>query len=249
MFPNIEDWPAFKERVELICGLILTAVAGTAPHRHVISVDEKTGIQALERTATSPVKPGKIQRHEYEYIRHGTTSLTAGINVATGLMESHRLYPTRTEKDFVKFMDQTCASIPKEDRVVLLLDQLNTHKSESLVCWVAKQIGFDGELGRKGYNGILKNQRTRMEFLENPQHRIQFVYTPKHCSWLNPIENWFGKLQRHVIKHGNFNSIKNLELKIEKYIKFYNKFLSKPYKWKFTGFIKAENLDSMKLSG
>ena len=117
-----------------------------------------------------------------------------------------------------------------------------THQSESLVVWIAEQIGFKDELGKKGSRGILKNMQTRQSFLENPQHRIQFVFTPKHCSWLNPIENWFAKLQRHVITYGNFSSVKELENKIEAYIGFYNRHLIKPLKWKFKGFIKAQQL-------
>jgi len=116
------------------------------------------------------------------------------------------------------------------------------------VRWVAHQIDYKGELGTKEYKGTLKSQASRQAFLENPEHRIFFVYTPKHCSWLNPIENWFGKLQRHRIKNGNFISVADLESKIESYIHFYNKVLAKPYKWKFKGFIKAENQNVHELS-
>ena len=140
------------------------------------------------------------------------------------------------------FIDQTVAVIDPEDEIIFMADQLNIHQSESLVRWVAQQINFKGDLGTKGYKGILKNMQTRKKFLESPEHRIRFVFTPKHCSWLNPIENWFAKLQKHVIKHGNFSSVKELENKIEKYIEFYNQCLVKPLKWKFKGFIKAQKL-------
>lgn len=92
------------------------------------------------------------------------------------------------------------------------------------------------EIGVKGESGFLKSMETRKKFLERAHHRIQFVFTPKHCSWLNPIENWFAKLQRQVIKNGNFFSVNELNKKIEKYIDFYNQYLAKPLKWKFKGF-------------
>lgn len=227
----------------------MASIGGYAPSLHLISIDEKTGIQALGRKSMHPMTPGKISRKEYEYQRHGTTCLMAALDVGNGKLNNHRLHATRTEEDFLVFVKQICETIPKEDQIVFLLDQLNTHKSESLVTWVANQVGFKQDLGIKGFTGILKNQETRMEFLENVKHRIRFVYTPKHCSWLNPIENWFGRLQRQVIKNGNFNSVDQLNSRIKQYILFYNKVLSKPYKWKFTGFIKSYQLTCTKLTG
>ena len=172
----------------------------------------------------------------------------AALDVSNGNLHHYRLNPTRTEEDFLEFIKQSCATVSIDKQIGFLADQLNTHKSESLVRWVAHQIDYKGELGTKEYKGILKSQASRQAFLENPEHRIFFVYTPKHCSWLNPIENWFGKLQRHRIKNGNFISVADLESKIESYIHFYNKVLAKPYKWKFKGFIKAENKNVHELS-
>ena len=90
--------------------------------------------------------------------------------------------------------------------------------------------------------------KTRQAFLEDETHSIRFVYTPKHCSWLNPIENWFAKLQKHTIKNGNFSSVKELEGKIEQYIEYYNKCLTKPLNWKFKGFSKDKPLVNFKVS-
>lgn len=212
-------------------------------------MDEKTGIQALERIyAGQPMEQGKCRRIEYEYTRHGTTCLMAALDVGKGEVINHRLHPTRTEEDFLEFVQQTVGKLPQEDEIIFMADHLNTHLSASLVRWIAGQIGFDADLGTKNYKGILKNMESRKEFLENTEHRIRFVYTPKHCSWLNPIENWFSKLQRHVIKYGNFSSVKELENKIIAYIDFYNRCLIKPLKWKFNGFIKARKLKYFKVS-
>jgi transposase len=129
------------------------------------------------------------------------------------------------------------------DKVVFLSDQLNTHLSETLVRFVAEDGGYVKEdLGIKGESGILKDMQTRRDFLESEYNRVRFIFTPKHCSWLNPIENWFAKLQRHTIKNGNFLSVRELEDKIRSYIIFYNDRLAKALKWKFKGFHKGKKL-------
>ena len=212
----------------------------------MLSIDEKTGIQALERVeGVAPESKGLYRRKEFEYVRHGTTGLMAAVEVATGNIANHRLHPTRNEEDFLSFIETTVACFPEQDEIVLMVDQLNTHQSESLVRWVASQIGFEGDLGTKGYEGILRSMKTRKAFLMDKSHRIRFVYTPKHCSWLNPIENWFSKLQRHVIRNGNFSSVEDLKNKIESYISFYNRCLIKPLNWKFKGFIKGKELKNL----
>ena len=227
----------------LICQLILAAIKDPDKGPALISVDEKTGIQALERIALEqPVQPGRIRRIEYEYKRHGTTCLMAAQDVGLGKLIHYRLHPTRKEKDFLIFIQQVVAQFPSDKKIIFLADQLNTHLSASLVRWIAEQISFEEDLGKPRQEGILRDMKSRKAFLENPDHRISFVFTPKHCSWLNPIENWFGKLQRHVIRFGNFQSVKELENKIIEYIDFYNRCLLKPLKWKFKGFIKAEQL-------
>lgn len=184
---------------------------------------------------------------EFEYIRHGTTTLMAAVNVADGKLIHHQLNPTRTEEDFCEFIQLACQPLlaDPEAEVILLADQLNTHLSESLVKWVAQMSGFAGDLGKKGHRGILQNQLTRMAFLEDESHRIRFVYTPKHCSWLNPIENYFAKLQRHVIAKASFTSIEQLESKIAQYIQYANACLVKPLKWKFVGFVKDKPLHNL----
>lgn len=231
-------------KVGLICEFILASINKEDPNLHVISIDEKTGIQALERLeAKAPVSQGGHLRKEYEYQRHDTTTLIAAINVEDGKVFNHILGPTRTEEDYSNFMKKTVYKLPEMDKIVVLSDQLNTHISESLVRWIGEMEGYDNaELGIKGESGFLKSMKTRKTFLERDFHRVRFLFTPKHCSWLNPIENWFAKVQRHVITNGNFSSVEQLELKIEVYIQFYNDCLSKPLKWKFKGFNKNKKL-------
>lgn len=214
------------------------------PDFRLISVDEKTGIQALSRLrGRAPKSKGAAQRREFEYKRNGTTTLIAALDVATNQVVHQRIHPTRTEEDFLIFAQQTVEQFPQTDKIIFLADQLNIHLSESLVRWVAQLEGDEQELGKKGSSGILKSKKTRKEFLETQQHRVSFVYTPKHCSWLNPIENWFAKLQRHVITHGNFGSVEELNRKIAAYIPYYNRTLSKKMNWKFKGFYKGKELE------
>ena len=223
--------------------MIIGCITGVYKRRHLISVDEKTGIQALNRKETGTSK-GKIKKQEYEYQRNGTTTLIGAVDVSNGKLIHGHLGPTRNEEDFLKFSQQIVGIYPKEDEIIILADQLNTHKSASLVKWIATEIGFDEPLGVKGKEGILANMKTRQAFLETKTHRIRFVFTPKHCSWLNPIENWFGQLQRHVITGGVFVSVEDLNSKIRDYIEYYNRCLLKPLKWKFIGFVKDKVLEN-----
>ena len=244
LFPKIDNWDKFVARVKKICDVIVSSINKEDANVQVISVDEKTGIQAIERKEeNAPKSKGGHLRREYEYQRHGTTTLICSINVENGKSVHHHLGKTRTEVDFSNFMKATVNKLPELDNIIVLSDQLNTHVSESLVRWIGEEEEYsEEELGIKGKKGILKNMKTRKAFLENENHRIQFLFTPKHCSWLNPIENWFAKIQRHVIKNGNFLSVHELEAKLEKYIDFYNNILSKPLNWNFKGFDKDKIL-------
>jgi hypothetical protein len=130
---------------------------------------------------------------------------------------------------------EVTVGIAPEDKWIFISDQLNTHKSETLVKLVAKLIDFKGELGVKGKSGILENTQTRQAFLSDSSHRIRFAYTPKHCSWLNQVEIWFGIVARKVIKRGNFTSKDDLRRKIEEFIDYFNRTMAKPYKWTCKG--------------
>jgi hypothetical protein len=197
----------------------------------VVSIDEKPSIQALERDgATLPTMADKVERREFNYIRHGTQVLTANLDLATGELIGSTIAESRTEADFADHIERLIQSDPAAG-LVILCDQLNTHKSESLVRLVAQTLGDDQQLGEKGKWGILKSMQTRQAYLSQPEHRIRFVYTPKHTSWLNPIEVWFSILDKHVLRRGNFTSKEDLREKIQRYIAYYNRHLAKAWKW------------------
>jgi transposase len=202
---------------------------------HIMSTDEKTGIQALEREhPTLPMKPGLVERREFEYIRHGTQALIANFEVATGKLVSPSIGATRTEADFLAHISRTI-SIDPDGEWIFIVDQLNTHKSESLVRLVAKRCGIEVDLGVKGKSGILKSMQSRAAFLQDTSLRIRFVYTPKHASWLNQIEIWFSILVRRVLKRGNFTSIAKLRERILAFIDYFNQTMAKPFKWTYAG--------------
>lgn len=198
------------------------------------SIDEKTGIQALE-TKIYPMEIGKVERREFEYIRHGTLCLTANFDVATGNIITPTIEETRTEEDFVQHIDRLIESDPEAKGWIFVTDQLNTHKSEGIVRLIAEKCGITEELGEKGKKGVLKNMETRKNFLEDESHPIRFLFTPKHCSWLNQIEIWFGILVKKLLKRGSFISKENLKQKIYDFIEYFNKTMAKPFKWTFDG--------------
>ena len=219
----------------MVCEYYAAAFERYQQGEHIVSTDEKTGIQALERKYPSlPMKPGLVERCEFEYIRHGTQALIANFEIATGKLVSPSIGATRTEADFLAHISRTIAIDPN-GVWVFIVDQLNTHKSESLVRLVAERCGIETDLGIKDKSGILKSMPTRAAFLQDPSHRIRFVYTPKHTSWLNQIEIWFSILVRRVLKRGNLTSTDHLRDRILAFINYFNQTLAKPFKWTYAG--------------
>lgn len=230
-----DDSEAFDAQVKVVCDIYeeagqLDAESG----KHIISCDEKTGIQALEQAAPlRPMKPGSPEKREYEYIRHGTQTLIASFDVATGQLFG-TVGDSRTEVDFVQHVEQLIDTHP-DDEWIFILDQLNTHKSETLVKMVHERCGLQLDLGVKGSKGILCSMKTRADFLQNESHRIRIIYTPKHCSWLNQVEVWFSILSRRVLKRGSFKSKEALRQRLLNFIDYFNKTLAKPFKWTYKG--------------
>ena len=193
-------------------------------------------MQALERKHPGlPLAPGRVERREFEYIRHGTTTFLLNRDVVSGQVVAPSCGPTRTEEDFVAHVRQTVATDPAATRWHFVVDNLNIHQSESLVRYVAEVSGLEDDLGVKGQRGILTNQRSRAAFLHNPAHTIVFHYTPKHASWLNQIELWLSILTRKLLRRGSFLSVEDLQAKVLAFIAYYNRTMAKPFKWTYTG--------------
>ncbi|OYE02875.1 IS630 family transposase [Nostoc sp. 'Peltigera membranacea cyanobiont' 232] len=196
-----------------------------------------TGIQATERVLPSlPMRPGKVECREFEYIRHGTQTLIANFDVTTGQVVVPTIDQTRTEADFLSHCQRLITSDPNASKWHLIMDCLNIHQSESLVKWIAdiEGIAFD-TLGVKGQSGILQSMSTRAQFLANPQHKVVFHFTPKHCSWLNQVEIWFSILTRKLLSRGSFSSQADLKQQILNFIDYFNQKLARPFQWTFKG--------------
>jgi transposase len=201
MWLNSQD-PEFRDKAKRVCQLYLHPPKGA----RVFCVDEKTGMQALERAhPDSPARPGRRARREYEYIRHGTSTLIAAFEVKTGKVLGV-CGETRGADDLIEFMETLARSIPRGP-VYIIWDNLNIHHGERWEQFNARHGG-----------------------------RFHFVYTPLHASWLNQVEIWFGILHRRVLKYGSFKSVQQLVEQVCGFIQHWNDFEAHPFRWKFRGF-------------
>jgi transposase len=231
-----KDPEKFAQQAKAVCDAYLAAPAlEKSQGTHTVCVDEMTGMQALERNApTKPMIAGKRALIEFEYTRNGTLCLIGNFQVTTGELIASTIGPTRTEDDFANHIEQTVGTDP-QGSWVFVADNLNIHCSESLVKLVARRCGIDTNLGKKGVRGVLKSVASRQKFLSQPGHRIRFVYTPKHSSWLNQIEGVFGVIMRKVIRRGSFTSVDDLRTKLLNFIEYFNHVFAKPFRWTYTG--------------
>ena len=229
----IEDEIVFNDQVSSICNLYAEASILYAEGIHLISCDEKTGIQALERVIT-PMKPGRVERQDSSYARHDTQCLIANFEVATGKIITPTIGDTRTEEDFVRHIKNTIDTDP-EGKWIFIADNLNTHQSEGLVKLVVERLGILDEIGVKGKSGILQSMDSRAKFLSDESHRVRFVYTPKHASLLNQVEIWFGILTNKLLKRLSSKSTDELKEKILSFITYFNDTMAKAFKWTYKG--------------
>ena len=177
--------PQFREKVNAICALYRQAPKGSV----VLSIDEKTGIQAIERKhADRAPRPGRARRREFEYIRHGTQALTAALDVHSGRVLG-RCTDRRTQDDLVAFMEEVARAYPK-GRVHIVWDNLNTHRAQAV--W--------------------------KDFNARHGGRFVFHFTPLHASWVNQIELLFGIYARRVLRHASHTSIAQLRQRTEAFI-------------------------------
>ena len=190
-FTTEKDRQAFEQQVKSVCETYLQAqMRFQADGTHTVCVDEMTSLQANEHRANAMLpKPNQFGKIECQYTRHGTLSLTGSWDVVAGQMIQVSIDQTRTAEDFAEHIVTTVATDP-EGEWIFVLDNLNTHLGEPIVRAVAKMLGLDQlDLGdKKKRKGVLGSMQSRRAFLCDPNHRIRFVFIPKHSSWLNQIE-------------------------------------------------------------
>lgn len=185
---QISTDPFFIEKVRDIVGLYLSPPANAL----VLCVDEKSQIQALNRTQPIlPLRPGQVERHTPEYQRNGTTSLFAALDVATGNVIG-QCYRRHRTAEFKRFLDHVDGAVPADLEVHVILDNYATHKTAVIKEWLQR----------------------------HPRYHLHF--SPTHSSWINQVERWFGLLSQRQIKRGSHHTVRDLEAAIEQFIAVHN---------------------------
>lgn len=223
------DDPDFEAKALDICRLYLDAPRLYRQGELVVCVDEKTGIQALERLhPTRPVRPGTPELQEFEYIRHGTRCLLASLVVPTGGVIGS-VTERRGTWDFVRHVRDVVVQFPDVKRFHWVMDNLNTHWTFELCQYLGKLSGvWDGR-------PPLRTGAQRRAFLADPTHKHAVHFTPKHGSWLNQVEIWFGVLSRRLLRRGESRSAEELAERILAFIGYYDRHHAHPYEWTYTG--------------
>ena len=232
-----KDPELFQQQVENVCRTYQEAPRQYAEsNTHTVCVDEMTSLQANERRAETKLpKPGQTAKEEFQYTRHGTVCVTGNWHVVRGQMLAPTIAESRDNQDFARHIEGTIDTDP-EAGWVFVVDNLNTHCGEPLVRVVANQLGIDpSTLGVAKKCGVLESMTTRRAFLANENHRIRFVYIPKHSSWLNQIEIVFGIINRRVMRRGSFTSKWDLVGKLRRFVTYFNETIAQPMNWTYTG--------------
>src|SRR6202171_3587805 len=198
---KLSNDPQFEEKVRDIAGLYLDP-----PERAlVLCVDEKSQIQALDRTAPIlPLRPGLPERQTHDYKRHGTTTLFAAFNILNGQVIASCL-PRHRAKEFIRFLNQLGKEVPPDQELHLIMDNYSTHKSAAVQRW-------------------LKPKKRR---------RFHFHFTPTSSSWLNQVERLFGLITERMIRRGTFHTVDELQRAIYQWLANWNQ-EPKPFVWKAT---------------
>lgn len=198
---KISNDPNFEQKVRDVVGLYLDP-----PDRAlVLCVDEKSQIQALDRTAPIlPLRPGLPERQTHDYRRYGTTTLFAAFNILNGKVIGSCL-PRHRGREFVRFLRQLEKEVPPGLDVHLILDNYSTHKSETVERWLKPKA----------------------------RRRFHLHFTPTSSSWLNQVERWFGLITDRMIRRGTFHSVEELERAIYQWLAHWNGD-PKPFIWKAT---------------
>ena len=232
--PEVDE--QFESKVADVNQIYQEAQERTKQGERVESIDEMTGVQALERKHPGlPLAAGQVERREFEYIRHGTQAFIVSFDVATGQVPLLSQGDTRNEQDFAQHIQRRVEAVPTVTQWHFVADNLNTHVSETLVRYVAQLSGITADLGVKGKSGILASTQTRAAFLTDSSHQIVFHFTPKHASWMNQVEIWLSILVRKVLRRGSFPSIQDLNSKVLAFVDYFNRTMAKPFKWTYKG--------------